>query len=63
MIYGPSYVSKEYALAHHGLIPEGVTLVTSITPKRFKHFKTPVGEFVYDYQPNPAEPEPTGVQY
>jgi len=47
LIYGPSYVSLEYALSYHGLIPERVQTVTSITPKRGKRFETPVGLFVY----------------
>lgn len=49
LIYGPSYVSKEFALQHYGLIPERVTTVTSMTPKRHKHFHTPLGDFTYDY--------------
>lgn len=51
LIYGPSYVSFEYALAYHNLIPEAVTKVTSATSKRIKNFKTPVGEFSYQYIP------------
>lgn len=47
LIYGPSYVSLDYALSYHGLIPERVLAVTSITPKRGKRFVTPVGLFVY----------------
>ena len=51
LIYGPSYVSLEYALSYHGLIPERVPAVTSVTPKRAKRFETPVGEFVYRRTP------------
>jgi hypothetical protein len=47
LIYGPSYVSLEYALAHYGLIPERVEVISSVTPKRDKVFKTPVGTFTY----------------
>lgn len=47
LIYGPSFVSLEYALAYHGLIPERVEAVTSVTPKRGREFATPVGRFVY----------------
>lgn len=47
LIYGPSYISYEYALSYWGLIPEKVTRVTSVCFKRVKHFKTPVGEFIY----------------
>ena len=52
LIYGPSYISLDYALSYHGLIPERVTVVTSVTPKRGKHFMTPVGEFVYRRAPS-----------
>ncbi|MBX9694965.1 MAG: hypothetical protein K2Z81_21450 [Cyanobacteria bacterium] len=49
LIYGPSCISLEYALAYHGLIPERVETLTSVTPKRDKEFKTPLGEFTYRY--------------
>lgn len=49
LIYGPSCISLEYALAYHGLIPERVEVVTSVTPKRDKEFTTPVGKFTYTY--------------
>ncbi|MDP1586486.1 MAG: hypothetical protein Q8M07_01980 [Prosthecobacter sp.] len=48
LVYGPSYVSLETALAHHGLIPERVEEITCITSKRAKHFYTPVGRFRYE---------------
>ncbi len=54
MIYGPSYVSFEYALAYYGLIPEAVRRVTCASYKRNKHFSTPAGEFVYHYVPPKA---------
>src|SRR5512136_2109085 len=34
LVYGPSYVSLDYALAYHGLIPERVEALTSVTPNR-----------------------------
>lgn len=49
LIYGPSYISLEYALSFYGLIPERVETLTSITNKRKKLFKTPVGIFSYRY--------------
>jgi len=49
LIYGPSAISLEYALSYYGLIPERVTLITSITPKRNKYFATPAGIFSYRY--------------
>jgi len=47
LIYGPSYVSLEYALSHHGLIPERVEGVTSVTTRRSREFNTPFGTFTY----------------
>lgn len=49
LIYGPSAISLEYALSFYGLIPERVEEVTSITLRRNKIFKTPVGRFSYSY--------------
>jgi len=49
LIYGPSAISLEYALSYYGLIPEKVEEVTSITPRRNKHFNTPLGAFTYHY--------------
>lgn len=51
LIYGPSYISLEYALSYWGLIPERVEEVTSINNKRNKKFKTPLGVFSYRYLP------------
>ncbi len=47
LIYGPSYVSLDYALGYHGLIPERVETVTSITTRRSRGFTTPLGQFSY----------------
>lgn len=49
LIYGPSYLSLEYALSFYGLIPDRVEAVTSVTNKRKKFFHTPVGIFSYRY--------------
>lgn len=49
MIYGPSYISLEYALSYWGLIPEKVEEITSMTNKRNKAFETPLGIFSYKY--------------
>jgi len=51
LIYGPSALSLDSALALHGMIPERVETITSVTPKRPKHFTTPVGVFVYRQVP------------
>jgi predicted transcriptional regulator of viral defense system len=47
MLYGPSYVSCDYALAYYGVIPEKVEVVTSMTTGRPREFATPVGAFAY----------------
>jgi len=47
LIYGPSYISLDYALQHYGLIPERVEGVTSVTTGRSRKFSTPVGLFIY----------------
>ena len=47
LIHGPSYVSLEYALSHHGLIPERVETVTSVTTRRSRDLNTPFGTFSY----------------
>lgn len=51
LIYGPSYISFEYALEYYGLIPERVNIITSSTFNKNKNkiFKTPVGIFEYRY--------------
>jgi predicted transcriptional regulator of viral defense system len=53
VIYGPSYISFEYALAYYGLIPERVQTVTSAAYHKNKNrrFSTPLGEFYYYYLP------------
>ncbi len=56
MIYGPSYVSLEYALHYHGLIPERVEAVTSVSVGRNRRFATPVGLFLYRTAPLKAYP-------
>jgi hypothetical protein len=53
ILYGPSYISFEYALSFHGLIPERVTALTSaiFNKNKNKTFRTPVGVFYYYYLP------------
>lgn len=50
-LYGPSYVSLDYALALHGMIPEGVIEVTSVTPRPSRSFTTSLGRFSYTHLP------------
>jgi hypothetical protein len=56
MIYGPSYVSLEWACQYYRLIPEKVTIVTSITTQRSRRFQTPLGLFTYDHLPTHVFP-------
>ena len=58
-IYGPSYISFEYALSFYGFIPEKVTIVTSATfnKKKKKIFNTSFGTFTYRDVPQTAYPE------
>jgi len=46
-MYGPSYISLEWALYKHGLMPDIPYNVTSITAKTTRDFKTPFGSFIY----------------
>lgn len=46
-LLSPSYVSLEYALGYYDLIPELVTVHTSITTKKTTRYKTPIGWFDY----------------
>ncbi len=50
-IHGPSYVSLETALSHHGWIPEAVQAVTSVALGRSRTFDTPVGLFSFTRVP------------
>ena len=61
LIHGPSYVSLEYALQQHGLIPEAVRVVTSVTTRRKKRYHTPIGDF--DYLHIPERYFSPGVEY
>lgn len=47
-IYGPSYVSQQWALRWYGLIPERVYTMTSVTTKRTRMFENPLGRFTYE---------------
>ena len=46
-LHGPSYVSLEKALEYHGVIPEAVSVYTSVTSKRPLRYETPLGIFDY----------------
>lgn len=49
LLYGPSYLSLEYALAFYHLIPERVEVMTSITTQKNKIFPTMIGKFTYEH--------------
>lgn len=57
-IYGPSYVSFQYALAFHDLIPEDVPVITSATfgKGKAKRYVTPFGTFTFHDIPKAAFP-------
>lgn len=46
-MYEPSYVSLEWALHRHGLMPDITYNVTSITTKTTRTFKNVFGSFIY----------------
>ena len=58
-VYGPSYISFEYALAFYGLIPEKVTTITCATfdKKKKKQYNTNFGTFTYRDIPVLVYPE------
>lgn len=53
-IYGPSYLSFDYALAEYGLIPEAVYVFTCATfnKKKIKTYTNIFGTFIYRDVPN-----------
>lgn len=61
-IYGPSYISFEYALSLYGLIPEAVFTVTCATfeKKKKKKYETTFGTFTY--RDVPSEAFPLGIR-
>ena len=46
-LYEPSYVSLEFALSYHGVIPEAVYTITSVTPKATRTFHAQGKTFSY----------------
>lgn len=51
LIYGPSYISLDYALNYYGMIPEKTVTLTSVTSGKKRVFQTPVGRFTYQAVP------------
>ena len=60
LLHSPSHVSMESALAFHGLIPEAVWQVVSVTPSRSREFSTPAG--VFSFRRVPASQPFAGVE-
>jgi hypothetical protein len=58
IIFGPSYLSFEFALSYHSLIPEAVHNFTSacFEKKKAKLYETPFGTFTYRDVPSKAYP-------
>ena len=58
VIYGPSYLSFDYALSRYDLIPEAVYTYTSATfqKKKTKTFENHFGRFTYRDVPSEAYP-------
>lgn len=48
-LYGPSYISYDYALSYHGLIPERVDEISSATTKNAKKFSNKYGVFTFKH--------------
>ena len=57
-IYGPSYLSFDFALSYYGLIPERVTAYTSATlnKKRKKAYNNQFGSYLYRDVPEKVYP-------
>lgn len=47
-LYNPSYISREFALSYHGVIPETVYEITSVTIKSTRRFES-LGK-IYSYR-------------
>ncbi|MEX2129990.1 MAG: hypothetical protein WD772_00775 [Pseudohongiellaceae bacterium] len=51
LLFGPSCVSLDFAMSWHGLIPEKVVEITSVTPRRATRYDTSLGRFSYTHLP------------
>ena len=61
ILHKPSYVSYEYALSYHGLIPERVYTVTSATTYHPETYITEIGTF--SYKKIPSKAYPIGIEW
>ena len=46
-IYEPSYISTEFVMSQHSLIPEAVFTVTAVSTKKTMRFSTAAGNYSY----------------
>ena len=60
VLHAPSNISLESALAYHGLIPEAVYQVSSVTVGRSREFATPLG--LFSFRRVPARAPRAGVE-
>jgi hypothetical protein len=60
MLHFPSHISLESALSFHGLIPEVVHEISSVTLNRSCEFRTPLGDFTFTRVP--VDFGPAGVE-
>ena len=60
VLHAPSHVSLESAMGYHGLIPEAVYQVISVTVGRSREFSTPLG--VFSFRRVPARAPRAGVE-
>jgi|GEM_PF-160892 len=60
VLHAPSHISLESALAYHGLIPEAVYQVSSVTVVRSREYTTPLG--VFSFYRVPAVAPRAGVE-
>ena len=62
-IYGPSYISFEFALGYYGLIPEAVYACTSATfgKLKIKKYDTPFG--LFSFRDIPRDAYPDGIEF
>ena len=59
-IYGPSYISFDFALSYYGLIPEAVYTVTNATYDKKKKYENIFG--IFTYRDVPKEAFPFGIK-
>ncbi len=62
-IYGPSYLSFDFALSRYGLIPEAVYVFTSATFEKRKKKKYQNAFGTFTYRDVPSEAYPQGIRF